>query len=189
MVNGYLLTFAGFMLPGDRAADLFGHRRTLVAGLLLFSAASLAGGLATAPEVLVAARVAQGTGAALLAPATLAVVNTAFTHPRASTGVRRVVRRGRGRRDGRRGRGRRPHRRPVVAVGLPDQRADRRGADHGWASAPVAGPATAGLALLAGALRAGLGQTPAAVTFMVVARFTAALLPRTGVRRPPPPRM
>src|SRR2546421_655959 len=85
VVNGYLLTFAGFMLLSGRAADLFGHRRMLVAGLFLFSASSLVAGLATAPEVLVAARVAQGVGAAMLAPATLAVINTSFTgeHARA----------------------------------------------------------------------------------------------------------
>lgn len=83
VVNGYLLTFAGFMLLGGRAADLFGHRRMLAAGLLLFSASSLAGGLATAPGVLVAARVAQGVGAAMLAPATLVVINTCFTEPNA----------------------------------------------------------------------------------------------------------
>lgn len=67
VVNGYLLTFAGFMLLGGRAADLFGPRRMLAAGLLLFSASSLVGGLATAPEVLVAARVVQGIGAAMMA--------------------------------------------------------------------------------------------------------------------------
>ena len=78
VVNGYLLTFAGFMLLGGRAADLFGHRGILVAGLLLFSAASLVGGLATTAEVLVAARVAQGVGAAMLAPATLAVINANY---------------------------------------------------------------------------------------------------------------
>ncbi|WP_196814488.1 MFS transporter [Nocardia sp. BMG111209] len=78
VVNGYLLTFAGLMLSGGRAADLFGHRRMFVAGLLLFAAASLAGGLATAAPVLVAARMVQGAGAALLAPATLAVINTGF---------------------------------------------------------------------------------------------------------------
>ena len=83
VVNGYLLTFAGLMLLGGRAADLFGHRRMLAAGLLVFSASSLVGGLATAPEVLVAARVAQGVGAAMLAPATLAVLNTSFTEERA----------------------------------------------------------------------------------------------------------
>jgi len=47
VVNGYLLTFAGFLLLGGRAADLFGHRRMLVAGLSLFSAASLVAGVAT----------------------------------------------------------------------------------------------------------------------------------------------
>jgi MFS family permease len=78
VVNAYLLTFAGFMLLGGRAADLFGHRRVLTAGLLLFSAASLVAGLAGTPAVLVAARAAQGVGAALLAPATLAVINTSF---------------------------------------------------------------------------------------------------------------
>src|SRR4051812_13324388 len=85
VVNGYLLTFAGFMLLGGRAADLFGHRRMLAAGLFLFSASSLVGGSATAPQVLVAARVAQGMGAAMMAPATLAVINTCFTgdHARA----------------------------------------------------------------------------------------------------------
>ncbi len=78
VVNGYVLTFAGFMLLGGRAADLFGHRRMLVAGLGLFSLASLAAGLAHTPELLVGARVAQGLGAAMLAPATLAVINTCF---------------------------------------------------------------------------------------------------------------
>ncbi|MEU4239994.1 MFS transporter [Actinoplanes sp. NPDC026619] len=79
VVNGYLLAFAGFMLLGGRAADLFGHRRTLVAGLSLFSAASLAAGLAATPGMLVGARVAQGLGGAMLAPATLAVINFRFT--------------------------------------------------------------------------------------------------------------
>jgi MFS family permease len=73
------------MLLGGRAADLFGHRRMLVAGLVLFSAASLVGGLATTPEVLVAARVVLGVGAAVLAPTTLAVIGAGFTdeHARA----------------------------------------------------------------------------------------------------------
>ncbi|MEV4181726.1 MFS transporter, partial [Streptosporangium canum] len=83
VVNGYLLTFAGLMLLGGRAADLYGPRRMLVAGVVLFSASSLVGGLATAPEVLVAARLAQGIGAAMMAPATLAVINTSFTEPNA----------------------------------------------------------------------------------------------------------
>ena len=78
VVNGYVLTFAGFMLLGGRAADLFGHRRMLVAGLGLFSLASMAAGLASTPEILVGARAAQGVGGAMLAPATLAVINTCF---------------------------------------------------------------------------------------------------------------
>ncbi|MET7461169.1 MFS transporter [Nonomuraea sp. NPDC005501] len=281
VVNGYLLTFAGFMLLGGRAADLFGQRRILTGGLVLFCAASLVAGLATLPDVLVAARVAQGVGAALLAPATLAVINTSFTEGRrrarafgawsAAGGVGGMA--------------------GAVAGGalttglswrwvflinvpigvaliaaamraLPGTRTARRetldivgavtgtaglaaliygimhSTDHGWTSAPVLVPAVAGLLLLAvftvvearfathpmmplrllrirgvavgnvmlllfggtgiamwyftslflqnvlgyGALQAGLGQTPAAVTFMVIARSAAALLPRTGVR-------
>jgi EmrB/QacA subfamily drug resistance transporter len=281
VVNGYLLTFAGFMLLGGRAADLFGHRRMLLAGLLLFSASSLVGGMSSAPEVLVAARVAQGAGAALLAPATLAVINTSFTevHARArafgawsaaggvggmagavaggtiTTGLSwrwvflinvpigavltvvammSLARTRIGRRES------------LDLVGAVTGTAGlaaliygvMQSADHGWASVLVVGPAGAGLLLLVvftvvearfatqpmmplrlfrirrvavgnvmlllfggiaiamwyftslflqnvlgySALRAGLGQTPAAVTFVVIARLAAALLPRTGVR-------
>ncbi|MEU8761313.1 MFS transporter [Streptomyces sp. NPDC048659] len=81
VVNGYLLAFAGLLLLGGRAADLAGARRVLTAGLLVFSVSSLVGGLAPTPGVLVAARVAQGVGAALTAPATLAVIHTHFTEP------------------------------------------------------------------------------------------------------------
>jgi len=79
VVNGYLLTFAGFMLVGGRAADLFGQRRTIVAGLAVFSVSSLVAGLATTPDVLVGSRIVEGFGAAMLAPSTLAVINTYFT--------------------------------------------------------------------------------------------------------------
>ena len=281
VVNGYLLTFAGFMLLGGRAADLFGHRRMLTAGIVLFSAASLAGGVATTPEVLVAARVVQGVGAALRAPATLAVINTGFTgeHARARAfgawsaaggvggmagavaggaittglswrwvflinvpiGVVLVV---------------------VAMMSLAPTRTGRRealdlagavtgtaglaaliygvmqSADRDWTSVLVAGPVGVGLLLLVvftvvearfatrpmmplrlfrirrvavgnvmlllfgaiaiamwyftslflqnvlgySSLRAGLGQTPAAVMFVVIARLAAGLLPRTGMR-------
>ncbi|MFI6290970.1 MFS transporter [Nonomuraea sp. NPDC050790] len=281
VVNGYLLTFAGLMLLGGRAADLYGPRRMLVAGICLFSLASLAGGLATAPEVLVAARLAQGIGAALMAPATLAVINTSFTEPGARAkafgawsaaggvgGLAGAIAGG------------------AITTGLSwrwvflinapiggmlivaatmslaGTRGSRRGsldltgaltgtaglaaliygvmqsADHGWSSRLVIGPIVAGLLLLVvfivvearfaaqpmvplrlfkirgvavgsgmlllfggiaiamwyftslflqnvlgySALQAGLGQTPAAVMFMLVARWAAALLPRTGVR-------
>jgi EmrB/QacA subfamily drug resistance transporter len=282
VVNGYLLTFAGFMLLGGRAADLFGHRRMLAAGLLLFSASSLVGGLATAPEVLVAARVTQGMGAAMLAPATLAVINTSFTegHARARAFGAWSAAGGVGGMAGAVAGGALTTglswrwvfliNVPIGAVlivvammSLAGTRTRRResldltgavtgtaglaaliygamqSADHGWTSVLVVGPALAGLLLLVvftvvearfatqpmmplrlfrirgvavgnvmlllfggiaiamwyftslflqnalgySALRAGLGQTPAAVTFMVIARLAAALLPRTGVRR------
>src|SRR4051812_6345629 len=281
VVNGYLLTFAGLMLLGGRAADLFGHRRMLVAGLFLFSASSLVGGLAAAPEVLVAARVAQGMGAAMMAPATLVVINTWFTeeHARARAFGAWSAAGGVGGMAGAVAGGaittglswrwvfliNVPVGAVLIAVammslaGTPAGRReplDLTGAvtgtaglaaliygvmqstDHGWTSVPVAGPAVAGLLLLVvftvvearyatrpmmplrlfrirgvavgsgmlllfggiaiamwyftslflqnvlghGALRAGLGQTPAAVMFLVVARWAAGLLPRTGVR-------
>ncbi|MEU8105580.1 MFS transporter [Nonomuraea muscovyensis] len=281
VVNGYLLTFGGFMLLGGRAADLFGPRRTLVAGLLLFSASSLAAGLASAPGVLVAARVAQGVGAAMMAPATLAVINTGFTEPNARAkafgawsasggvgGLAGALAGGAittglswrwvflmnvpigavlivvalmslyGTRGGRR--------ESLDLTGALTGTAGlaaliygvMRSADHAWSSMPVVGPVVAGLLLLVAftvvearfatrpmmplrlfrirgvavgsgmlllfggiaiamwyftslflqnvlgfsALQAGLGQTPAAVTFLVIARWAAALLPRTGVR-------
>ncbi|MEV4224961.1 MFS transporter [Nonomuraea sp. NPDC049725] len=78
VVNGYILTFAGFLLLGGRAADLYGRRRTFVAGLAVFAIASLAGGLATTPGLLIAARAIQGLGAAVVAPATLTILTTAI---------------------------------------------------------------------------------------------------------------
>jgi EmrB/QacA subfamily drug resistance transporter len=281
VVNGYLLTFAGFMLLAGRAVDLLGPRRLLVAGLLLFSASSLVGGLGSAPDVLVAARVAQGVGAAMLAPATLAVINTGFVgeHARARAfgawsasggvgGMAGAVAGGAlttglswrwvflinvpigavlivmamtaltGTRTGRR--------EQLDLLGAVTGTAGlaalvygvMQSADHGWRSALVIGPVGVGLLLLVvftvvearvaarpmmplrlfgirsvavgnvalllfggiaiamwfftslflqnvlgyDALHAGLGQTPAAVTFMLVARSAAALLPRTGMR-------
>src|SRR5437763_17118786 len=66
VVNAYTLTYAGFLLLGGRAADLYGRRRVFLAGLGLFCLASLAGGLAQGPAMLVAARAAQGLGSAVL---------------------------------------------------------------------------------------------------------------------------
>jgi EmrB/QacA subfamily drug resistance transporter len=279
VVDGYLLTFAGFMLLGGRAADLLGPRRMLTAGLALFSAASLAGGLAGSADILVAARVVQGVGAAMLAPATLVVINTHFAEERArarafgawsaSGGVGGMA--------GALAGGalttglswrwvflinvpigavltavalaslpRTPFKRePLDLAGAVCGTAGlaaliygvMRSAD-GWSSAPVAGPVAAGVVLLGlfavvearfaarpllplrvfrirgvwagsgmlvlfgaiaiamwyfsalllqnvlgySALEAGLGQTPAAVAFMAMARWAAVLLPRTGVR-------
>jgi EmrB/QacA subfamily drug resistance transporter len=281
VVDGYLLTFAGFMLLGGRAADLLGRRRMLVSGLLVFSASSLLDGLAAAPGVLVAARVAQGMGAAMMAPATLAVINTHFAAGRqrarafgawsAAGGVGGMA--------GAVAGGALttilswrwvflinvPIGAALIAlaiVSLP-ARGTRRGesldlagaitataglaalvygvmqsAAQGWGSAQVLGPAAAGLLLLAlftlvearlaanpmlplrllrarsvavgdvmlllfgaipiamwyftslflqnvlgdSALSAGLGQTPAAIAFVVVARLGAGLLPSAGLR-------
>jgi EmrB/QacA subfamily drug resistance transporter len=78
VVNAYVLMFGGFMLLGGRAADLLGRRRVFMFGLVLFSLASLAGGLATSQSVLIAARGVQGLGAAILAPAALSIVTTTF---------------------------------------------------------------------------------------------------------------
>ncbi|MET7638703.1 MFS transporter [Streptomyces sp. NPDC005438] len=78
VVNSYTLTFAGFMLLGGRMADLFGRKSVFLAGLALFTLASLGGGLAQEPWQLIGARLAQGMGAAVLAPASLTLLTTTF---------------------------------------------------------------------------------------------------------------
>lgn len=78
VVNAYTVTFAGFMLLGGRAADLYGQRRVFLLGLALFTGASLVGGFAQDQAMLVGARVAQGLGAAVLSPATLTILVTTF---------------------------------------------------------------------------------------------------------------
>jgi len=78
IVNAYTLLFGGFLLLGGRAADLFGRRRLFIAGVAIFSAASLVNGLASSEEMLIGARAAQGLGAALMSPAALAVITTTF---------------------------------------------------------------------------------------------------------------
>jgi EmrB/QacA subfamily drug resistance transporter len=79
VVNGYTLFFGGFLLLGGRLADLLGRRRLFIIGLALFAVASLAGGLATSPGWLIAARAVQGLGAALLSPAALSLVTVMFS--------------------------------------------------------------------------------------------------------------
>ena len=79
VVNAYTLTFAGFLMLGGRAADLFGRRQVFLAGLSLFTAASLVGGLAQAGAWLIAARAAQGLGGAVLAPTSLSLLTSTFT--------------------------------------------------------------------------------------------------------------
>jgi EmrB/QacA subfamily drug resistance transporter len=79
VVTAYGLTFAGFVLLGGRAADLLGRRRILMAGLVVFTAASLGGGLATSEAFLIVMRGIQGLGAALVLPAALSIVTNMFS--------------------------------------------------------------------------------------------------------------
>jgi EmrB/QacA subfamily drug resistance transporter len=79
VVNGYLLTFGGFLLLGGRLGDLFGQRRMFLIGIGLFTAASLACGVATSQGQLVASRAIQGLGGALVAAVALSLVMTLFT--------------------------------------------------------------------------------------------------------------
>jgi EmrB/QacA subfamily drug resistance transporter len=77
-VNAYALTFAVLMLTGGKLADFLGRRRVFIAGLAVFTASSLACGLATSGEMLIAARTVQGIGAALMMPATLSIISATF---------------------------------------------------------------------------------------------------------------
>ncbi|MGH2857167.1 MAG: MFS transporter [Solirubrobacteraceae bacterium] len=79
IVNGYALIFGGFLLLGGRAADLIGRKRLFVAGVILFSAASLLNGFAQTSAMLIIGRGLQGLGGALVSPAALAIITTTFT--------------------------------------------------------------------------------------------------------------
>jgi EmrB/QacA subfamily drug resistance transporter len=79
VVTAYVLMTGGLLLLGGRMADLLGRRRVFLAGLVLFTAASLASGLADSPAALIAARAAQGVGAAMLSPAALSLITTTYT--------------------------------------------------------------------------------------------------------------
>jgi EmrB/QacA subfamily drug resistance transporter len=78
VISAYALTFAGLLLLGGRAADLLGRRRLFMTGVVLFTAASLMCGVAWSPEALLAARVVQGAGAAIMTPTALSIVSTTF---------------------------------------------------------------------------------------------------------------
>ncbi|MER6810535.1 MFS transporter [Spirillospora sp. NPDC000708] len=78
VISAYVVLAGGFLLLGGRAADLLGRRRTFVAALTVYALSSLAGGLAGAPGVIIAARAVQGIGGALLLPSTLSLLNTLF---------------------------------------------------------------------------------------------------------------
>ena len=78
VITAYAITFGGFLLLGGRMADLLGRRRIFVGGLVLFTLASLACGLASSAAVLIGARAVQGVGAAIISPAALSIVTTTF---------------------------------------------------------------------------------------------------------------
>ena len=81
VVNGYLLTFGGFLLLGGRLGDLFGHRRLFLLGITVFTTASLACGVATSQGFLIAARAVQGFGGAVVSAVALSLIMVMFTEP------------------------------------------------------------------------------------------------------------
>jgi len=85
VLNAYTLTFGGLLLLGGRAGDILGRRRVFIAGIILFTAASLAGGLATSAAWLLAARAVQGAGGAIASPAVLALITASFSEGRERT--------------------------------------------------------------------------------------------------------
>jgi EmrB/QacA subfamily drug resistance transporter len=82
VVNAYVLTFAGFLLLGGRAADIFGRRRVYLTGMFIFTLASIGAGFAATGTQMVAVRALQGLGGAILSPATLTIIVTTFHGPR-----------------------------------------------------------------------------------------------------------
>ena len=84
-MNIYTLFFGGFLLLGGRASDLLGRQRLFMAGLAVFTIASLVNGIATSSGMLIAGRAAQGLGAALVSPAALAIVTTTFAEGKERT--------------------------------------------------------------------------------------------------------
>src|SRR5580765_5150624 len=87
IVTGYALTFGALMLTGGKLADLFGRRLIFVIGLVIFTLSSLGCGLAGSATVLIAARVVQGVGAALMNPATLSIITVTFPPRQRGTAI------------------------------------------------------------------------------------------------------
>src|ERR1700750_2680347 len=81
VVNAYMLTFGGFLLLGGRLGDLYGHRRLFLAGIVLFTLASLVCGLSTSQGMLIAARAVQGVGGAVVSAVALSLMMTIFVEP------------------------------------------------------------------------------------------------------------
>ena len=87
VMNGYTLTFGGLLLLGGRVGDILGRRRTFLVGIVIFTLASLTGGLANSAALLLAARAVQGVGGALASPAVLALVISGYPEGRERTRV------------------------------------------------------------------------------------------------------
>src|SRR5579864_4586943 len=87
IVTGYALTFGALMLTGGKLADLFGRRRMFVVGLVIFTLSSLGCGLAGSASVLIAMRVVQGVGAALMNPSTLSIITVTFPPRQRGTAI------------------------------------------------------------------------------------------------------
>src|SRR6202000_2476667 len=85
IVTAYAISFGGLLILGGRAADLLGRRRMVVIGLVAFSLASVAGGLARDPVLLLSSRAVQGVGAAVVMPAALSLITTSFPEGRQRT--------------------------------------------------------------------------------------------------------
>ena len=85
VVNAYALVFGGFLLLGGRASDLLGRQRLFIAGVIVFTVASLINGIATSSGVLIGGRALQGLGAALVSPAALSIVTTTFAEGKERT--------------------------------------------------------------------------------------------------------
>src|SRR5881409_883192 len=85
VVNAYTLIFGGFLLLGGRASDLIGRQRLFVAGVIVFTVASLINGIATSSGMLIGGRALQGLGAALVSPAALSIVTTTFAEGKERT--------------------------------------------------------------------------------------------------------
>ena len=124
-VNAYTLAYAVFLLTGAALGDRFGRRRMFILGVALFAAASAAAALAPTADALIVARAVQGLGAAFVTPLSLTLLSDAVPGAPARPRDRRVVRRRRPRRRARARRRRRDRRRPLLALDLLGQRADR----------------------------------------------------------------
>jgi MFS family permease len=129
VVSSYLLVLAGLLLVGGRLADAFGRRRIFLAGMTIFTLSSLVAGVSGSGGLLIGARAVQGLGAALLMPATLAIISATFTNPQGTDDGDRDLGCGwsawPGAWPGDRRNNQRAHQ---VGLDFPHQRADRR--DH-----------------------------------------------------------